>query len=140
MDYSRIALAALGGTVAYFVLGFLFFALLPLRREFEKYPAVYRTQADMKGVMPLGMFAMLLAIAVLAVLYAMLYRGGSGLMEGARFGMLVGLYAVGSFVLHNHVNLNIGAKLTVQQAVAYFVEWTVVGIVIGLIYRGAALI
>jgi len=76
-------------------------------------------------------------VAVLAVLYAMLYRGGSGLMEGARFGMLVGLYAVGSFVLHNHVNLNIGAKLTVQQAVAYFVEWTVVGIVIGLIYRGA---
>jgi hypothetical protein len=26
-------------------------------------------------------------------------------------------------------------KLTVQQAVAYFVEWVIVGLVIGLIYR-----
>jgi hypothetical protein len=35
------------------------------------------------------------------------------------------------------VNLNIGMKLTLQQAVAYLVEWTVVGIVIGLIYKPA---
>jgi hypothetical protein len=31
--------------------------------------------------------------------------------------------------------LNIGWKLTVQQSVAYFVEWVVVGMVIGAIYR-----
>jgi hypothetical protein len=37
--------------------------------------------------------------------------------------------------VHNYVNLNIGLKLTVQQAVAYFIEWLVVGIVLGLIYR-----
>jgi hypothetical protein len=42
---------------------------------------------------------------------------------------------VGSFVLHNYVNLNIGLRLTVVSAVVYFVEWTVVGIVIGAIYR-----
>jgi hypothetical protein len=47
----------------------------------------------------------------------------------------VGAYAVGSFVLHNHVNLNIGLRLTLGQAVAYFFQWTVVGVVIGLIYR-----
>jgi len=56
----------------------------------------------------------------------------------ARFGALVGLYAVGAFVLHNHVNLRIGAKLTFLQAMAYFIEWTVVGMVIGLIYRSVA--
>jgi len=32
---------------------------------------------------------------------------------------------------------NIGLKLTLEQAAAYFVEWTVVGIVIGLIYKPA---
>jgi len=37
--------------------------------------------------------------------------------------------------LHNWVNLNIGGKLTAQQAVAYFVEWTVVGVVIALVYK-----
>ena len=31
--------------------------------------------------------------------------------------------------------LNIGLKITLQQAAAYFTEWTIVGIVIGLIYK-----
>ncbi len=135
MNYSRLALATLGATAVYFALGGLLFGLGPLRREFEKYPAVYRTADDMKGVMPYGILAMLLSILVLAVLYAMLYRGGSGAAEGARFGALIGLFAVGSFVLHNYVNLNIGLKLTLEQALAYFIQWTLVGLVIGLIYR-----
>jgi hypothetical protein len=39
------------------------------------------------------------------------------------------------FVLHNYVNLNIGLKLALGQAAAYFVQWTIIGIVIGLIYK-----
>jgi hypothetical protein len=138
LNYPRIVIAALGAVVAYFALGSLFFTRPSMRNEFLKYPAVYRTQADMKGVMPFGMLGMLLSMVALAVIYGMLYRGGSGVIEGARFGALVGLYALGSFVLHNHVNLNIGAKLTLLQAGAYFIEWTAVGVVIGLIYRAAA--
>jgi len=80
---------------------------------------------------------MFLAIVVLAVLYAMLYKGGSGASEGARFGALIGLFAIGSFVVHNYVNLQIGIRLTVQQGIAYFLEWVIVGLVIGLIYRPA---
>ena len=38
-------------------------------------------------------------------------------------------------MVHNWVNLNIGGRLTLFQAIAYFFEWTVVGIVMGLIYR-----
>jgi hypothetical protein len=41
-------------------------------------------------------------------------------------------------VLHNYVNLNIGLKLALGQAVVYFVQWTIVGIVIGLIYKPLA--
>ena len=33
------------------------------------------------------------------------------------------------------VNSNIGLKLTIEQAVAYFIEWVAVGVAIGLIYR-----
>jgi hypothetical protein len=138
MNYIRIALAAVGGFVAYFVAGGLTFAVLPwLKTEFMKYPAVYRSQEGIKSVMPAGMAAMFVAILALAVIYALLYRGGSGLAEGARFGALIGIFAIGSFVVHNYVNLNIGLALTVQQAIAYFVEWVVVGIAIGLIYRPA---
>jgi len=138
MNFTRIALAALGAFVAYFVLGGLSFAALPwLKNEFLKYPAVYRSQEGIKSVMPAGMAAMFVATLVLAVIYTMLYQGGSGFAEGARFGTLIGVFAVCAFVVHNYVNLNIGLKLTLEQAAAYFVEWTVVGIVIGLIYKPA---
>ena len=138
MNYSRIALAALGATVAYFVLGGILFSALPsLREEFMKYPAVYRTQDDMKRVMPMGMISILVGIFVVAVLYAMAYPAGGGVLDGARFGALIGVFAVCGFALHNHMILNIGIKLTVGQAIAYFVQWLVVGIVISLIYAPA---
>jgi hypothetical protein len=137
MNYARIGLAALAAFISYFVLGGLTFAVSSLKNEFLKYPAVYRSQEGIRSVMPFGMAAMFLAMLVLAVIYAMLYRGGSGLAEGARFGALIGVFAICSFVIHNYVNLNIGIKLTIQQSIAYFVEWLIVGIVIGLIYRPA---
>ena len=81
------------------------------------------------------MAAMFVAMVALAILYAMLYQPGPSLAQGARFGALIGIFAIGSFVIHNYVNLNIGLTLTIQQAVAYFVVWVITGIVIGLIYR-----
>ncbi|MGA2096848.1 MAG: hypothetical protein ABSH39_11150 [Candidatus Acidiferrum sp.] len=136
MNFGRIALAGLGAFLIYFVIGGLAFGLLPsLKDEFLKYPSVYRSEDAMKSVMPAGMAAMFIAILALAVIYARLYRGGSGLTEGATFGALIGIFAIGSFVVHNFVNLNIGLKLTIQQSVAYFIEWLAVGIVIGLIYK-----
>ena len=87
--------------------------------------------------MPAIMAATLVAILVLAVLYAMAYRGGSGLAEGARFGALIGVFVVCAFVVHNYVNLNFGLKLMLMQAAAYFVQWTVVGTVIGLLYKSS---
>jgi hypothetical protein len=52
-------------------------------------------------------------------------------------GVLIGILAVCN-VLHNYVNLNIGLKLALGQAAAYFLQWTVVGIVVGLIYKPLA--
>ena len=135
MNYARIFLAALGAFVAYFVLGALIFTVPSMKTEFLKYPEVYRSQQGQISHMPAGMAAMFLSMVVLAVIYAMLYQGGAGYMEGARFGALIGLFVVCAFVVHNHLLLNIGGKLTFQQSVAYFLEWTVTGVVIGLIYR-----
>jgi hypothetical protein len=136
MNVSRIALAGLGGFAAYFIFGGLTFVLLPsLKKEFLKYPAIYRSGDSIKSVMPGGMAAMFVGILVLAVIYSMLYQGGSGLIEGARFGVLIGVFAICAFVIHNYVNLNIGLAITLQQSIAYFVEWVVTCIVIGLIYR-----
>ncbi|MGA7343506.1 MAG: hypothetical protein WBE72_04505 [Terracidiphilus sp.] len=137
MNLTRILLAAAGGFAAYFILGFVMMAGPSARSEFLKYPSVYRPVEAMKSVMPIGMAAMFVAILSLAALYAWLNPAGSGLAAGARFGALIGVFSIGSFVVHNYVNLNIGWKLTLEQSIAYFVEWVAVGITFGLIYRPA---
>ena len=139
MNYSSLGLAALGGTVASFAFGFLVFWLVPgLINEAHKYPAVFRPKEEMMTVMPIGFVATFLSILVVAIIFAMMHRGGSGTTEGARFGVLLGFFVVCAFVLHNYVNLNIGLKLALGQAVSYFVQWTIIGIVIGLIYKPLA--
>src|ERR1700755_48883 len=113
MNYTRLALASVAAFAAYMILGSLIFGAIPsLQDEFLKYPNVYRSQQGQISHMPTGMAAMLLSMVVLAVLYAKVFKGGSSVAEGATFGALIGLYAIGSFVLHNYVNLNIGLKIT----------------------------
>ena len=138
MNYPRILLASICAFATYFIYGGILFGALPwLRTEFAKYPAVYRSQDGITRTMPFGMLAMFVALIAITVLYAMLCSTEPGIAEGARFGALVGIFAIGSFVIHNYVNLNIGLKLTIQQSVAYFVQWVLVGIVIGLVYKPA---
>ena len=139
MNYSSLGLAALGATVAYFAFGFLLLWLVPaLIDESHKYPAVFRDKDKMMAVMPIGMVATLVAILIVAVIFAMLPHGGSGTTEGARLGVLIGIFVVCAFVLHNYVNLNIGLKLALGQAVTYFFQWVIIGTVIGLIYKPLA--
>jgi|SRR5688572_10288741 len=138
MNYSRLGLAALGGTVASFAFGFLTVWLVPaLINEAHKYPAVFRPLEEMKTVMPIGIVATFIAILIVAIIFAMIHQGGSRTKDGARLGVLMGVFAVCN-VLHNYVNMNIGRNLALGQAAAYFVQWTIIGIVIGLIYRPRA--
>jgi hypothetical protein len=136
MNYSSLALAALGGTVASFAVGLLMFWLVPgLINEAHKYPGVFRSKEELYKVMPIALVTTFVSILIAAVIFAMMRHSGSGLTAGTHFGVLLGAFVVCAFVLHNYVNLNIGVKLALGQAVAYFLQWTIVGIVIGLIYK-----
>ena len=138
MNYTRIALASLGAIVAYFVYGFAMFAAWPsMKTEFLKYPNVYRPKEEMMKVMPYGMIAIVVAIAVVVILYARIYTAGGGIVSGMHLGALIGLFSVCTFAVHNYVNLNIGLTLTIYQSVAYFIQWVIVGAAIGLIYKAS---
>jgi hypothetical protein len=73
----------------------------------------------MMAVMPIGLVATFMAILVAAIIFTMINRGGSGAAKDARFGVLIGIFVVCAFVLHNYVNLNIGLRLALAQAVAW---------------------
>jgi hypothetical protein len=136
MNRTRIALAAVAALVAYFVVGGIFFAIPAMSAEFAKYPAIYRTGEAMNSVIGVGVLGILLAIAIAATIFAHMYPTGAGMKAGIKFGVLLAAFQIGSFVLHNHMLLNIGWRQSALQAIAYSAEWIVVGIVIGAIYRG----
>ena len=136
MNFTRIALAALAALVSYFIVGGIFFAVPAMRAEFAKYPAVYRTGESSSSVMAPGMLGILLAIGVAVVIFARMHPSGAGIKAGLEFGVLLALFQLGSFVLHNHMLLNIGWRQSALQGIAYSAEWIVVGVVISLVYRG----
>ena len=142
MNYSRIGVATIAATIVFFICGFLIFGLL-IGSDFAPYAAVYRSQAGMQQHAPVGIICSLIAMLVMAFIYAKGYEGGSGLLEGFRFGALIGLFLACKCVADEYVTLNIGGKLALEMAAGVLVEMAIVGIVIGMVYRpkaGAAIV
>ncbi len=136
MNYGRLALAAVVATIVDGVYGFVVYGNL-LASQFAAYPGVYRPADTQAPFMPYLFGGIFLAMLAASCMYAKGYEGGSGLMEGARFGMLVGILEVGYSVIVTYAITNIGRRLTGSMAAASLVEWILAGIVIGLVYKPA---
>ena len=136
MNVLRTALAALAALVAYFIVGGIFFAVPAMRTEFAKYPEVFRTGEAINSVMAVGISGIFLAIGAAATIFARMHPAGARIGEGVEFGLLLAVFQLGSLVLHNYMNLNIGWQIAMLQGLAYSAEWIAVGVVISLVYRG----
>ena len=137
MNYGRLALAAVAAWVVDAVYGFVVYGKL-LSSEFGRYPAIYRPNDVAPGYMPILFGGILLAMLVASYIYAKGYEGGSGVQEGMRFGVLVGLLVFGYVGVVNYAILNIGRRLAGSLGIAGLVEWTIAGMVIGAVYKPAA--
>jgi hypothetical protein len=134
MNYGRILLAGIAGWVAYFVCGGVISGGL-IAKEYRPYENVYRSREAIMSYFPVGIAATLIAIIILAAIYAKGYEGGSGALEGLRFGALIGVFIVFAVVADEYVTMNIGARLALFMAAGRFVGWLIVGLVIGLVYK-----
>jgi hypothetical protein len=137
MNFGRLVAAAIVGLVVEVCYGFLVYGML-LSSEFGKYPALYRSAESGPGYLPLMFGGLFIAILAAATMFAKGYEGGSGAAEGVRFGVLLGLFAVFAFAGVNYGVLNIGRRLALYTAIASFVEWTLIGTAIGLVYKPAS--
>ena len=135
MNVSRLALAAVLGTVVDMTYGFVVYGML-LANQFGQYPGVYRPADDMSH-MPVLIAGAFIAVLAATFIYGKGYEGRSGVEEGLRFGAVIGLFGVGYSAMVSYAVLNIGRRLAVGLAAAGFVEWLVVGLVIGLVYKPA---
>jgi len=133
MNYGRLVGAAVAATVVDMIYGFVVYGML-LQGEFSRYPAIYRPPEDM-SYMPYLMLGVLIGTLTATYIYAKGYEGGAGVVEGARFGACLGVLVGGYIGLVNYAVMNLGRKVTASVAVAGFVEWVLLGIVIGLVYK-----
>jgi hypothetical protein len=137
MNYARIALAAVAATVWDACYGFLVYGML-MAPEFGRYPGVYRGGDGAMAFLALMFAGIFIAMIVAAMIYAKGYEGGSGIGEGARFGLLLGIFVSFAFAGVNYATLNVGRKIAVMTAAAGFFEWLIAGTIIGLVYKSAA--
>jgi hypothetical protein len=134
MNYSRIVVAAVAATVVFLIYGFFVDGML-IANDYIPYPqGVYRAGEAAKSHMPVGLAGIFVAILLFAIIYGKVYEhGGTG--AGARLGVLFGIFMAGAFVAVNYATINISGKLALELAVSEPIEWTMVGVVVGLVYK-----
>jgi hypothetical protein len=135
MNFPRLALAAVVGWLVSLGVGYVVDAYL-MADIYAAHAQVFRPQAGMN--LPLAFAAQLLGFFVFAYMYAKGYEGTSGVQEGLRFGVLVGLLLIGFAVAWNYVVLPVSGTLGVYWVVATLLEMALYGVVVGWLYRPRA--
>ncbi|MCZ6837204.1 MAG: DUF1761 domain-containing protein [Planctomycetota bacterium] len=88
-------------------------------------------------IIPLGMLAILIQGVVMAYFYPLFYRGGRPLIQGIKFGLLIGLmvYSVMGFATAAKMDINpiptFLAYHTVFQALQFIATGAAIGIIFG---------
>jgi hypothetical protein len=136
MNYGRLVLAAIAATIVDAVYGFLVWGMV-LNGEFARYPAIYRPEGDMSGF-ALMFAGILSAMIVASWIYAKGYEGGPSVVEGLKFGIVLGLLMGLYIASTNYGTMRIGRKLALTYAAGQFGEFLLAGLAIGLVYRPSA--
>jgi hypothetical protein len=98
--------------------------------------ALWRPEAEMLKLLPVGMLSTLFLCLILVYIYHRGYEGaGSGLAEGLRFGFWIGLFMGVPGCVWAYITVPIPLNLAVFWFVGSLVEFLVAGMLIGLIYK-----
>jgi len=132
VNFGRVAAAALAAWVVYLGVGPLVNNVL-LADLYAQHARVFRPQAEMN--VAFGPAAALAGFFVFAYAYAKGYEGGAGVVEGLRFGVVVGLLLAAFSVAWNYVVLPVSGALAAAWIVDVIVEMAIYGAVVGLVYK-----
>ena len=132
MNFGRVAAAAIAAWILYLGLSPLVNNVL-LADLYARHASVFRPESEMNLTFGLG--ATLIGFFVFAYAYAKGYEGGSGAVEGLRYGVLIGLLLATFSVAWNYVVLPVSGVLAAAWIVDVIVEMAIYGAAVGLIYK-----
>ncbi len=136
MNFPRVALAAVASWVLYLGIGFLVHAVL-LKDTYLQYVGVMRPEAQANAILPIGFGCALVGFFAFAYAYAKGYEGGSGVQEGLRFGVLVGIMLCAFGSVWDYMMWPVSAGLLAAWLIDFVVEFAIYGMMVGLIYKPA---
>jgi hypothetical protein len=136
MNLARVAAAAVVAwivslPVGYFVNSVLFAGLTQANQ------GVMRPEADLMAKLPLGFVFLLLGFFAFAYIYAKGYEGGSGIVEGSKFGLCAGVLIVGFGIIWQYIVYPITGTLAVATVIDSIVEAVLYGAIVGAVYKPA---
>src|SRR6188474_346591 len=137
MNLPRVAMAALAAWLVYLGLSYVVHGVL--LADIYSQHAGMRPPDDQQTILPFGLAFALVGFFAFAYAYAKGYEGGNGLQEGLRFGVLVGIMLCTFGTIWEYMVWPVGRRLLAAWLIDYIVEFALYGIVVGLIYKPAAL-
>ena len=137
MNFPRVALAAVATWVAYLGVSFFVHAVL-LKDIYLQHAGAMRPQAEVNAILPIGFGFALVGFFAFAYAYAKGYEGGSGMQEGLRFGVLVGILFCCFGAIWNYMVWPVAPRLAILWMVDFILEFALYGSLVGAIYRPAA--
>ncbi|HSC27732.1 MAG TPA: hypothetical protein VLD67_10690 [Vicinamibacterales bacterium] len=136
MNFPRLGLAALAGWVVYLGVSFLVHGVL-LTDVYSAHAAVMRPEAEQMEILPFGFGFGLVGFFAFAYTYAKGYEGGSGMQEGLRFGVIMGMLICCFAIISEYMLWPASPTLLSVWLIDYIVEFTIYGMVVGLVYKPA---
>ena len=134
MNFARIAAAAVVAWIVSLPVGYLVNDVLLVGVNAAN-AGVLRPEADMMAKLPLGFGGLLIAFFAFAYMYAKGYEGGSGVVEGIRFGVLVALMVIGFGWIWMYVSVPITGSLSIASMIDSLVELPLYGAIVGAVYK-----
>jgi hypothetical protein len=132
MNTKRFALATIAAFIFIFVFEFLYHGHL-LKSAYEATSDLWRPEAEMKDFMHICFIVKFLVAATMTYIFTRHYEG-KGIMEGVRFGAMIGfLMGISQFSMYAY--MPIPMTLGLAWFVGSFIEMTGVGMIIALTYR-----
>lgn len=136
MNYPRILMAAIAVWTAYVAVGALLHGVMLSDLWEQLYrDGNVRSDAMAATVRPYALALALPGAFAFAYAYAKGYEGSPGLQEGLRFGVLVGLMIVAFGAGWSYVTFPVPLEFLGWVSVAAIIQFAVVGMAAGLIYR-----
>jgi hypothetical protein len=137
MNLARVAIAAVVTWVVYLGVSFVVHTML-LVDIYARHRAVMRPEEQANAILPVGFVFALVGFFAFAYAYAKGYEGGSGLQEGLRFGVLVGILICCFAIIWEYMVWPMSGTLLIAWMLDNIIEFTIYGMLVGLIYKPVA--